>query len=425
MRIPQGYKFIQETIFEGIWPFSRLKSPYSVMLLSMVYFLAGVGLYIMFSLPITFLIAGTSAGIGISVWTYGIFQYANNLRDAEIGDMTPVKKKFLSDFLEEMFHDKSLFLGIMGFVAVLAYFWTSSDTFNFSNIFDNLRNQTGSSLHPFIWGYAFIITFDICYRFGLSAYISLVLLRRNHRVGKLLQVPKLKKQITPRDLLELERVDRYHLLSFASGIFFLPMSIFDPFLFACLTLYLFFSSLATIMSILQLRILQAKAIPNEVLELLSSCNFAYIGNSSDQHVPHVTPALFVFDGRRVFFATSIKSQKIRNLHQQKDIAVCIHYESAKNLSKNRGVLIRGWTRVYGHNVFTAIFYVLVHGIKMLHIKMLYHRKYEEYVRYYKFKADKLPGPWQLRPILSRTIVEVIPYQYTYWEGTKFTRTVAL
>jgi hypothetical protein len=425
MKLPQGYKFIQEAIFEGIWPLSRLKSPYSVMVMSFIYMFAGIGLYIMFSLPITFLIAGTSAGIGISVWTYGIFQYANRLREAEIVHMTSVKRKLLSDFLEEMFHDRSLFIGLMGFVAVLAYFWTSSEFYQIDNIFDVIQKETGTALHPFVLAYSFIIVFDICYRFGLSAYISIVLLKRNHRIAKLLQISKFKKQITPRDLLELERVDRYHLLSFASGIFFLPMSIFDPFLFACLTLYLFFSSLATIMSILQLRTLHAKAIPDEVIELLSSCQLAYIGNSSNQHVPHVTPTLYVFDGRRVFFATSIKSQKVRNLFRKKDVAVCLHYESPKNFSKNRGVLIRGWARVYGHNILTAIFYVLVHGVKMLHIKILYHRKYEEYVRYYKFKAGILPGPWRLTPILSRTIVEVIPYQYTYWEGTKFTRTVAL
>ncbi|MFX0093864.1 MAG: hypothetical protein ACFFBD_19150, partial [Candidatus Hodarchaeota archaeon] len=69
--------------------------------------------------------------------------------------------------------------------------------------------------------------------------------------------------------------------------------------------------------------------------------------------------------------------------------------------------------------------VLVYGLRMLYVKILYHRKYSAYVRYYQFQAPTLPGPWRLKPILSRTIVEIIPYQYLYWKGAKFSRTAVI
>ncbi len=419
------YKFIQEKIFEGIWPFSQLQAPYNVLLLTLVYFVAGFALYLVFSVPIFFFIAGTCAGIGISIWTYGILGYATRLRDIEIERMTKVKSKFLVAFMEELFHDRSLFFGVMAFVASLTYFW-SSEIIGIENILQNLSHQSGVEvLHPFFLFYIFIIAFDVCYRYGLSTYISLVLLRRNLQAARLLHDPELKEQFTSRDLLELERVDWFHYASFSGGIFLIPLALLDPILFIGLVLYLSVSILAATINILQLRILHSKAIPKEVIDLLSSCRVAYIGTPSAKLIPHVTPTLFVYDGRRVFFVTSIKSQKVKNLHRYKNVAVCIDYVSPKHPSKNRGVLIRGRAYVYGHNTITAIFYVMVYGLRMLYVKSLYHRRFPEFVRYYQFKANSLPGPWRLRPILSRTIVEIVPYQFIYWKGTKFTKTTVI
>ena len=67
LRLPQGYKFVQELIFEGVWPFSRMRSPYDLLFLTLLYFLGGVGLFYLFTLPFSFLVAGTLAGIGISI----------------------------------------------------------------------------------------------------------------------------------------------------------------------------------------------------------------------------------------------------------------------------------------------------------------------------------------------------------------------
>ncbi|MFX1255235.1 MAG: pyridoxamine 5'-phosphate oxidase family protein [Promethearchaeota archaeon] len=423
--IQHEYKFIQEKIFEGIWPFSKLQAPYNVLLLSLIYFVAGFGLYIVFSVPIFFFIAGTCAGIGISVWTYGILGYATKLRNTKFERMTKVKNKFLVTFMEELFHDRSLFFGVMAFVASLTYFW-SSEIIGIENILQNLSHQSGVEvLDPFFLFYIFTIAFDVCYRYGLSAYISLALLRRNLQAARLLRDPELRKQFTSRDFLELERVDWFHVASFSGGIFLIPLALLDPILFIGLVLYLSVSLLAATINILQLRILQSKAMPKAVIDLLSSCRVAYIGTSSARSIPHITPTLFAFDGRRVFFVTSIKSQKIKNLHRYKNVAVYIDYVSPKHPSKNRSILIQGRAYVYGHNMITAIFFVMVYGLRMLYVKTLYHRKYPEFVRYYQFKANSLPGPWRLRPILSRTIVEIVPYHFIYWKGTKFTKTTVI
>ena len=160
----RDYKFIQEKIVEGIWPFSQLQAPYNVLLLTLVYFVAGFGLYLIFSVPIFFFIAGTCAGIGISIWTYGILGYAARLRNIEIERITKVKQKFLVAFMEELFHDRSLLFAVMAFVATLSYFW-SSEILGIQNILQNLIKQSGVEiLHPFfvfLKNYIFVIAFDV------------------------------------------------------------------------------------------------------------------------------------------------------------------------------------------------------------------------------------------------------------------------
>ncbi|MFX1514613.1 MAG: pyridoxamine 5'-phosphate oxidase family protein, partial [Promethearchaeota archaeon] len=199
------------------------------------------------------------------------------------------------------------------------------------------------------------------------------------------------------------------------------MAVLDPFLLLGLCFYLLSTAFFSFINILHLHFLYSHAIPRPVLNLLSSSQFAYVGTVSPSKIPHVTPTLFVFDGRRLFIATSVKSKKIKNLRRVKNVAFCIDHRSINDLTKSQGVLLQGNARVYGYNWMTGILYVLVFGLRMLLVRNLYFQKYPLYVSQYAKQSKFLPAPWRLRPIVSRTIIELIPERIIYWKGTKFGR----
>ena len=107
MQPPKKYKFLQEQVFEGVWPFNKLKSPANVFLLLLLYFFWGLGLYFNYKIPLSYFIAGSCGAFGLFLWTIGIFRYADSLRNVEVEKITKVNQKFLVGFLENLFHPSS------------------------------------------------------------------------------------------------------------------------------------------------------------------------------------------------------------------------------------------------------------------------------------------------------------------------------
>ncbi|MFX0208217.1 MAG: pyridoxamine 5'-phosphate oxidase family protein [Candidatus Hodarchaeota archaeon] len=418
---PKPFRFLQELVFEGIWPFNGFSAPFNVLLLTLLYFIWGVGIYLFYNISTYFLIAGICAGAGISFWTYGIFNYANGMRNVDIEHINPVKRKFLQQYMDELFHPSSLLIGILLFTLTQTYFFSAS-FFGSESLLDNVQGElNGTSLPPPLLLYVFLISFDMCYKYGLSAYIVLIQIRRNLKLNQHLRNPHIKSFFTPHDIRELEKADSYHYVALCGGIFFFPMAVLDKYLLLSLFLYLSITAIFSFINTLHLHILYSRAIPEPVLNLLSSSKFAYVGTISSQKIPHVTPTLFVFDGRRLFIATSVKSKKIKNLRKEKNVAFCIDHRSINDFTKSQGVLLQGSARVYGYNWWTGMLFVFVLGLRMLLVRRLYVQKYSEYVSQYAKQSKYLPAPWRLRPIISRTIIQLIPERIIYWKGTKFDR----
>jgi hypothetical protein len=388
-----------------------------VFLLTLLYLFWGIGLYFLYNIPLYFLIAGIFAAISISLWTLGIFSYASKVRGVKIEQINLTNKKFLVQYMEDLFHPSSIVFGVV-LTAFSYVFLLSTAELGTSSILLVIQEELGtSSLPPLILLYVFLITFDICYRLGLSSYVMITQLRRNLRLSRYLNDKKLKLHFSPFDIKELEKADLYHYLALLAGLFLLPLVYFDFFLFIGLSIYLVISFLIASVNILHLRSLNAKAIPVKIKNLLNGSHLAYVGTLSDNNQPHVTPILYVFDGNHIFLATSIGSKKIKNLRKNKKIAVCIDNQNHVSLNKTSGVLIQGKARIYGYNWLTSIIMIFFFGLKMLQIRRLFVRKYPDYIKKYKKHNLFIPSQWRINPIFSRTLIEINPDRFIYWKGT--------
>ncbi|MHA2366286.1 MAG: pyridoxamine 5'-phosphate oxidase family protein [Candidatus Hodarchaeales archaeon] len=414
------YKFLQELVLEGFWPFNRFQSPYNILLLTLFYFWLGYFLFIMYPIPLYFLVAGIFGAISISMWTFGIFTYADRLRETQVEKINRVNRKILVDYLDDLFHPSSIVIGValMTFTNAILF---SPIPFRSQSLIESIQQELAVSSLPIpLVIYIYLITFDVCYRIGLSTYVILVQIKRNILLTQYLRNPKLKPFFSPKDIKSMENADKIHYLALIGGILLIPLALFDTILLFGTCLYLFIAFLTATINILYLKILYYRAIPTNVVNILSSSKFAYFATISNNHKPHVTPMIFVYDGRHIFLTTSLKSVKIDNIRKAKNVALYVEHQKGGNLIKSKGVLIQGSARIYGFNKLTAIFFIMFLGIRMLNIRSLFVKKYPKYVDQYNDTSKIIPRRWRTFPILSRTLIEVIPSQTSYWKGSKFT-----
>ncbi|MFX0124807.1 MAG: pyridoxamine 5'-phosphate oxidase family protein [Candidatus Hodarchaeota archaeon] len=418
MQPPKQYKFLQEQVFEGVWPFNKFKSPMNVFLLLILYFVWGLVLFINYDIPLYYFIAGICGIFSVFLWTIGIFSYADHLRSVQVERINAANKKFLTEFLENLFHPSSLVVGVLVFSCVVTYYFTST-YFGVESILVKIQNDMNLRiLPPIILLFIFLLTFDFCYRLGLSLYVILTQIRRNLRLAGYLKSPLLRTSFSPVDINNLEKMDYYNYMAICSSFALLPLVIIDLVLFYALILFIMITFSLMFVNIIHLRLLYTRSFPQSLLKLLRSAKLARVGTISTNNFPHVVPTLFVFDGRSLFIATSVASQKVKNLRKNANITIFIDSLSDGDLTKGTGVLVTGHAKIYGHNLWMGIFYYLVRGFRMVRLLMLFRRKYPYYISYYLKGQKKIPRAWQLYPIISRAIVEIIPDQLYFWKASR-------
>ena len=421
MQPPKKYKFLQEYVFEGTWPFSHLRSPYNVLLLLLIYFSWGLALYFTYNIPFVYLFAGICGAFGLFLWTISIFKYARKLRNVEIERLNSVTKKFHVEFLEYLFHPSSFVISIIVFLVVLTYFF-SSTSFGLDNILTYIQKDMAlNSLPPLLIFFIFLMTFDICYRLGLSIFIIFIQLRRDFILARYLKNPLLKSHFSATDIRSLENSDIVHFLAIANGLTLIPLGYLDQFLLFILLFYIMFAFLLSSINIIILRILYVRAIPDGLLTLIRNSNFAQIGTisvTSSNKIPHLTPTLFIFDGRDFFISTSFSSKKVRNLQKSNKIALFIDSKEKKDMTQRFGVQIQGRSKIYGHDSKTGFLSALLFSPILIRVFMLFLRKYPNYISYYVRFHEKIPRAWQALPIVSRTIIKIVPEQFFYWKASR-------
>ena len=226
------FKFLQEEILEGVWPLSRFKSPINMLMLIIIYICWGFALFILNPIPERYIIAGSISAIGIAIWTFGIVYYANSLRNIELDELKTslVYKKVSLEFMENLFHNSSLFYGVAIAMVVYVIILNSAlikDDPVLNPIFGNItflvsitdRNSLieslKSSMHlssvpvPILL-YIFFISFDISYRVGLSFHILLTQARRNWSILRILRKKDLRSNLQKSDLQHILSTDKFH-----------------------------------------------------------------------------------------------------------------------------------------------------------------------------------------------------------------------
>ncbi len=412
------YKFLQEQIFEGIWPFNKVKSPTNVFLLLLIYFVWGLVLMVIYKIKIIYIIVGSCCAFGLFLWTTGIVLYADRLRNVEIEKINRVNKKFLVGFLENIFHPSSIVIAVITYTVILTYFFTSS-SFGFDNFLIFLQKELNVSvIPPFILGFVLLLTFDISYRLSLSFYIILMQIRRNFHLRKYLKTPMIKNNFSPNDIKNLEKADYIHYLAISGGFTLIPLGLIDRMILLALIIYLIIVFTLSTLNILHLRLLYVRSIPEGMLNLIKISKFAQVATISPEKIPHVTPTLFVFDGRNFFVATSTKSKKVRNLIRSNKVSLFIDFENHGDITKSVGILVTGKTKIYGHNIKTGIVNFLLFGYRISRIYYMFNRKYPHYIDQYRKINRDLPRAWQIFPILSRTIVQINPDNIFLWKASR-------
>lgn len=421
MQPPKKYKFLQEQVFEGTWPFKLLKSPFNVLLLLLIYFIWGLTLYLLYDIPLNYLLAGICGAFGLFLWTISIFRYADNLRNVEIEHLNRVSKKFHVGFLENLFHPSSIVISILVFVLVLTYFY-SSTSIGIENLLTYIQREMElDSLPPLLVFYILLMAFDICYRLGLSLYVILIQLKRDFLLAHYLRDPLLRAHFSATDIRNLEKSDLVHFLAISSGITLLSLGILDPFLFIMVLSYILFTFSISVVNILYLRLLYIRAIPDGLLTLIWNSNFAQVGTISTSitnTIPHVTPTLFVFDGRNFFISTSFSSKKVRNLRKINEISLFIDSQKNMDISRSFGVHIQGKSKIYGYNTKTGLLFFFLFAPILFRVSLLFLRKYPNYISYYQKTHRIIPRAWQIFPIISRTIIEIEPKQFFAWKASR-------
>ncbi len=114
-----------------------------------------------------------------------------------------------------------------------------------------------------------------------------------------------------------------------------------------------------------------------------------VATTDKNGTPHNVPVCHVVDGDRIYFATEKKSKKVKNLTENRKLAlVCDEY--SETWSYLRGVLIQGEARIISK------------GPEFRKLRRLLYQKYPQYERDVPIKEGKA------------VIIEVTPRNVVSW-----------
>ncbi len=158
--------------------------------------------------------------------------------------------------------------------------------------------------------------------------------------------------------------------------------------------------------------MKSKRMPEKVNWLLGEGFFGYLGTSSTDGYPHVTPMIFVFDGRHIYVVVSKISKKLRNIRRNPLVSFLVDIRDPSNLMNNRAVLISGKSYIYGLSS------LVLHPFQLLKVLNLFVKKYPKYVAKYRSEEQTLPLAWRTTLFLSRFLVRIDPETCIYWREAR-------
>jgi hypothetical protein len=401
-------KWIYEEIVDRIPPFRWLPPTFQVVTQLLLVETIGVLAFIYFQMPLEAAIFGSLAILYTVVWSAGclyVIPWLRRLRNPT----NKLERKVLQEYKSRLLLNRNYELigGIACFIAVVAYLYYESDY---------LRFFLGAGFgNPLLTILILVLAWDISYRMGLSLVNSFFTAWRSISLSSAARKRLGLAYTAYSEVRTLKHLDMINLYWGISAILLLPLAIGSQFLLLGLVVFL-----AGIIGLSTLSLMAMETVPwfpPDVESILNHERFAYV-NVCSNNQPHVTPVIFVYDGKYLYFAISVASAKYRIIKKNPKIAVLVDMRDIKKKMKNRAVLLRGKGMILGEISLFGVLKLFLYGLWLFRVRNLFARKYPRYMKYYEDQAGELPPAWQNKPFLSRLIVRLEPEKITYWREAR-------
>ena len=394
-------KWIYEEIVGRIPPFSLLSYQYSIILQLFFLLVLGLILGLTFSIKAVTMLYG-SLGILVAVlWSLLILQLGPTLRKFR-APLSQDENELLEKYKGILFHRNhyEAIPGVLIFVPFMLYLLSVSDL---------LHNWLGDSPGIVVLLFVSLLIWDICYRMGLGIWTSILALWRSLKLKKLAEKRTQLEHTPYTELRYLRKLDINNVFFGIISLLLIPVIQTDEFLVTVILMFTVFITLTSVISAYMVS--KVPWLPPDIYNLVNESSFAYVG-TSDRGKPHNTPVVYVFDGQKIFFNTSKEAKKLKIMRKNNKIAFLIDKRDLSNIYENKAVLFTGIVKIYG------LLDIPIRFLQMLEARGLFQNKYPEYTSKYSSSASELPKAWQLKPIISRILVEVKPVKIIYWRGAK-------
>ncbi|MFW9925252.1 MAG: pyridoxamine 5'-phosphate oxidase family protein [Candidatus Thorarchaeota archaeon] len=401
-------KWIYEEIVDKIPPFRWLPPTWDVIAQLFLVEAVGILAFIYFSMPAETVILGSLTILYTVVWSAGclyVIPWMRRLRDPTNMEERRVLREYKSDLLWNRRNE--LVFGILCFIGVIGYtFWDPAF----------LQHFLGPGYgNPLLFILLLVLAWDVSYRLGLSFIITLFAARRSAALSYAARRRRGLQYTAYSEILTLRYLDSVNIYWSASAALLIPVAGHSPLLLIGLLSYLSLTFGLSFLSFLAMEMVPW--FPPDVESILHNERFAYIGLCSKGQT-HVTPVIFVYDGKFIYVGISVASVKYRIVKNNPKVSILVDMRDSINPMKNRAVMIRGKATILGEITLFGIFRMFIYGIWMLRVRSLFARKYPRYMKYYDTKIQELPLAWQNKPFISRVMVRIEPQRITYWREAK-------
>jgi general stress protein 26 len=401
-------KWIYEEIVDKVPPFSWFPPVYDVLAQLLLVEAIGIAGFLYFEMPLTSAIYGTLAILYTVVWSAGclyVIPWLRRLRnptnEEENRVLESYKNKLLFDRRYELAMGITLFAGVWGFIHIDPMFLAAHLGTGFGN--------------PFLMALVAVLVWDVSYRIGLSLITTLFAARRSFSLSRAARRRRGLEYTAYSEVRTLKYLDSVNLYWAASAVLLLPLASITPLLLYGLGA--FFAAVLFLSGVSLLSMERVPWFPPDVESILYHERFAYVA-LCEKNQSHVTPVIFVYDGKYLYFGISLASAKYRKIKKNPNIAVLVDLRDSKNVMNNRAVMLRGQAMILGEINLHGLFRLYLYGLWMLRVRSLFSRKYPRYMKYYDTQASELPLAWQNKPFVSRVMVRVEPEKITYWREAK-------
>ncbi len=176
--------------------------------------------------------------------------------------------------------------------------------------------------------------------------------------------------------------------------------------------------------------MEKSKLPPEMIDVLTTSQFAYICTTDQENQPHITPMFFVFDNKTndIFITASSNSKKMRNIRFNPKIALTIDIRDPVNPFNNQGVMVQGEAIIEKTEVATdkEIPYVSMYFGYKPFVETELRTEDEKFSQASKAFLEKYPVLQEAQsPVIveakkfSENLIRIVPKKIVFWRGPNF------